>query len=40
MLQVVTISKQFAVLHNAVKFEALHLLSAFLSSENSVCKFY
>lgn len=32
---VVSISKQFAVLHNAVKFEALHLLSAFLSSENS-----
>lgn len=39
ILQVVTISKQFALLHTVLKFEALHLLSAILSSTNSVCKF-
>ncbi|PON71297.1 Neurochondrin [Parasponia andersonii] len=34
-LIVATIAKQFSVLHDAVKFEALHLLSAILSSKNS-----
>ncbi|XP_073133310.1 uncharacterized protein [Henckelia pumila] len=33
---VTTIAKQFAVLHNALKFEALHLLSNILSSNYSV----
>ncbi|XAR71016.1 hypothetical protein NMG60_11028091 [Bertholletia excelsa] len=32
---VAAIAKQFAVLHNALKFEALHLLSALLSSIHS-----
>ncbi|CAA2954494.1 neurochondrin isoform X1 [Olea europaea subsp. europaea] len=32
---VAAIAKQFAVLHNALKFEALHLLSAILSSNYS-----
>ncbi|XP_059658206.1 uncharacterized protein LOC132304506 [Cornus florida] len=32
---VATIAKQFAVLHNALKFEALHLLSTILSSKYS-----
>ncbi|XP_028115053.1 uncharacterized protein LOC114312965 isoform X1 [Camellia sinensis] len=34
-LMVATIAKQFAVLHDAVKFEALHLLVAILSSRYS-----
>ncbi|KAA8521621.1 hypothetical protein F0562_012294 [Nyssa sinensis] len=34
-IMVATIAKQFAVLHNALKFEVLHLLSAILSSEYS-----
>uniref|UniRef100_A0A5B7BRT3 Neurochondrin n=1 Tax=Davidia involucrata TaxID=16924 RepID=A0A5B7BRT3_DAVIN len=34
-MMVVTVAKQFAVLHNALKFEALHLLSAILSSKYS-----
>ncbi|KAM7492915.1 hypothetical protein LguiB_027524 [Lonicera macranthoides] len=34
-MMVATIAKQFAVLHNALKFEALHLLSAILSSKHS-----
>jgi len=38
-VQVSSIAKQFAVLHNALKFDALHLLSAILSSEYSVCNF-
>lgn len=38
--QVTTIAKQFAVLHSALKFEALHLLSNILSSNYSVCKFF
>ncbi|XP_073055242.1 uncharacterized protein [Primulina eburnea] len=33
---VTTIAKQFSVLHNALKFEALHLLSNILSSNYSV----
>lgn len=32
---VVAITRQFAVLHNAVKFDALHVLSAILSSKYS-----
>eukprot|EP00268_Persea_americana_P036404 TRINITY_DN3588_c0_g1_i9.p1 TRINITY_DN3588_c0_g1~~TRINITY_DN3588_c0_g1_i9.p1 ORF type:complete len:639 (+),score=109.43 TRINITY_DN3588_c0_g1_i9:169-2085(+) len=32
---VVTVSRQFALLHTAMKFEALHLLSILLSSENA-----
>ncbi|KAF4394201.1 hypothetical protein F8388_005835 [Cannabis sativa] len=36
MLNVATISRQFSVLHDAIKFEALHLLSAILSSNHSV----
>ncbi|XP_030498638.2 uncharacterized protein LOC115714197 [Cannabis sativa] len=35
-LIVATISRQFSVLHDAIKFEALHLLSAILSSNHSV----
>ncbi|PSS01101.1 Neurochondrin like [Actinidia chinensis var. chinensis] len=34
-MMVTAIAKQFAVLHNALKFEALHLLSAILSSKYS-----
>ncbi|XP_052210209.1 uncharacterized protein LOC127813325 isoform X2 [Diospyros lotus] len=34
-LMVTSIAKQFAVLHNALKFEALHLLAAILSSQYS-----
>ncbi|XP_057466915.1 uncharacterized protein LOC130756420 isoform X3 [Actinidia eriantha] len=34
-MMVTALAKQFAVLHNALKFEALHLLSAILSSEYS-----
>ncbi|XP_010432777.1 PREDICTED: neurochondrin-like [Camelina sativa] len=34
-LVVAAVSRQFAVLHNALKFEALHLLSAVFSSEYS-----
>lgn len=30
-------ARQFAVLHNALKFELLHLLCAILSSNYSVC---
>ncbi|KAK9130530.1 hypothetical protein Sjap_011017 [Stephania japonica] len=33
---VATIARQFALLHNALKFEALHLLSAILSSKYAV----
>lgn len=39
MFQVSAIARQFARLHNALKFEALHLLSALLSSSYSVWKF-
>ncbi|TXG62225.1 hypothetical protein EZV62_013588 [Acer yangbiense] len=34
-MMVTTIARQFAVLHNALKFESLHLLSAILSSNYS-----
>ncbi|KAI8569157.1 hypothetical protein RHMOL_Rhmol02G0256900 [Rhododendron molle] len=34
-MMVAAISKQFAVLHDALKFEALHLLSAIMSSKHS-----
>ncbi|KAK9280645.1 hypothetical protein L1049_014341 [Liquidambar formosana] len=34
-IMVATIARQFAVLHNTLKFEALHLLSAILSSKYS-----
>ncbi|KAK6927591.1 Neurochondrin [Dillenia turbinata] len=34
-MMVVSIARQFAVLHNALKFEALHLLSHILSAENT-----
>lgn len=37
MFQVAVIAREFAVLHDALKFEALHLLSAILSSKYSVC---
>lgn len=40
LFQVSAIAKQFARLHNALKFEALHLLSTLLSSSYSVWKFY
>lgn len=36
VIQVAAVARQFAVLHNALKFEALHLLSAVFSSEYSV----
>lgn len=36
IIQVAAVARQFAVLHNALKFEALHLLSAVFSSEYSV----
>ncbi|KAM7271775.1 hypothetical protein ACFE04_030989 [Oxalis oulophora] len=35
-MMVVAIAKQFSVLHNALKFEALHLLSAIFSSSYAV----
>jgi hypothetical protein len=34
-LVIAAVARQFAVLHNALKFEALHLLSAVFSSEYS-----
>lgn len=34
-MMVATIARQFALLHNALKFEVLHLLSALLSSKHS-----
>lgn len=36
VIQVAAVARQFAVLHNAMKFEALHLLSAVFCSEYSV----
>ncbi|CAF2105578.1 unnamed protein product [Brassica napus] len=35
-LVVAAVARQFAVLHNALKFEALHLLSAVFCSDYSV----
>jgi len=39
-IQIAAVARQFAVLHNALKFEALHLLSAVFSSEYSVSFHY
>lgn len=39
LFKVSAIAKQFALLHNALKFEALHLLSTILSSSHSVGNF-
>lgn len=36
VVQVAAVARQFAVLHNALKFEALHLLSAIFCSDYSV----
>ncbi|XP_057959684.1 uncharacterized protein LOC131152081 isoform X2 [Malania oleifera] len=36
-IMVTTIARQFAVLHNALKFEALHLLSAVLPKKSVAC---
>lgn len=36
VIQVAAVARQFAVLHNALKFEALHLLSAVFCSDYSV----
>ena len=36
VVQVAAVARQFAVLHNALKFEALHLLSAVFCSDYSV----
>ena len=39
VIQVAAIARQFGVLHDAFKFDALHLLTALLSAKNTVCKF-
>uniref|UniRef100_A0A0D3D7F4 Uncharacterized protein n=1 Tax=Brassica oleracea var. oleracea TaxID=109376 RepID=A0A0D3D7F4_BRAOL len=36
VVQVAAVARQFAVLHNALKFEALHLLSAVFCSDYSL----
>lgn len=36
LIQVAAISRQFAILHNALKFDALRLLSVIFSSQYSV----
>ncbi|KAF3591934.1 hypothetical protein DY000_02023708 [Brassica cretica] len=36
LVQVAAVAWQFAVLHNALKFEALHLLSAVFCSDYSL----
>lgn len=38
-MQVAVIAKQFAILQNALKFEALYLLSSIMSNKYSVCDF-
>lgn len=37
LIQVASLSRQFAVLHNALKFDVMHMLTTFLSSQNAVC---